>query len=239
MKYKKIALVQGGMSSEREVSLSTGKGFEEALKQLQLEYVVIDAKEDFPLQLMKSGADVALLALHGKYAEDGVVQGVCEYLKIPYTGSGVLTSALCMNKVMTKQIFMQNGISTPEYQLIDLKKDPTNQAHSFLQAPVVVKPSRDGSSMGITICKTNEEVLPAVREAARFDHQILIEKFIKGVEVTVPLLDGRDLTPIEIVPKTQFYNYKNKYTAGNTDYFLPARLKAPILEELKSVSEEI
>ncbi len=239
MKYKKIALVKGGMGSERDVSLSTGAAFEQSLKDLNLEYVVIDAKEDFPRLLMESGADVALLALHGKYAEDGVVQGICEYLKIPYSGSGVLTSALCMNKVLTKQIFLQNGVSTPEYQLVDLSMTSVDKVDIFLQAPVVVKPSRDGSSVGITICKTNAEIRPAIEEASKFDDQILIERFISGIELTVPVIMGKSLTPIEILPKLEFYNYENKYTAGNTDYFLPARVEKEALEDLKQLSEKI
>lgn len=239
IKYKNVALVVGGMGSERDVSLSTGKGFEQALIELGVNYQVIDAQQDFPLQLMQSGCDCVLLALHGKYAEDGVVQGVCEYLKIPYSGSGVLTSALCMNKLVTKQLFAQNGIPTPEFQLVDLKLEKLENAEIFIQAPCVVKPSREGSSVGVTICQSNLEVRAAIEEAAKYDHLVIIERFIKGVELTVPILEGKTLTPIEIEPKTRFYDYKNKYTEGATEYYLPARVDEHVIENLKITTEKI
>lgn len=240
MKYKKVALIVGGMGSERDVSLSTGKAFEGALKNLNLNYQVIDAGADFPELMSKSDCDVALLALHGKYAEDGIVQGILEYLKIPYSGSGVLTSALCMDKVLTKQTFQQNGIKTAEYQVLNLKgHQAADMSAVYLKPPVVVKPSREGSSVGVSICHKAEDILPAIEFARKYDYQVIVERFINGPEVTVPIVNGKALTPIEIVPKTDFYDYKNKYTAGNTDYFLPARVEKKVLSELKATTEKI
>lgn len=236
---RKVALIQGGLSSESQVSLASGKAFENALLELNENYIVIHADENLPQKLMQERPDVALLALHGKYAEDGTVQGICEYLKIPYTGSGVLASALCFNKLFTKQVLAQNSIPTPEFELIDLKKRSLDSLKTKIHAPLVVKPSRDGSSMGISICKTQNEFSKAASEAAQFDQQILVEEFIGGKEITIPMLLGKALSPIEIVPKTEFYNYKNKYTAGQTDYYIPARIDAETLEICQKLSSKV
>jgi D-alanine-D-alanine ligase len=238
MNSKKIVLLQGGLGSERDVSLVTGKGFAQALTELGYQFTVVDAKGDLAerlSELKKQGqADVALLALHGKFAEDGTVQGICEYLKIPYTGSGVLSSALCMDKILTKQILINNGVPTPDYILVDShKSDLKKVALPDLGWPVVVKPSREGSSVGVSIVKSKDDFLPALENAARYDHMILVEKYIAGMEMTVPVFDDRAMTPIEIVPKVDFYTYENKYTAGKTDYFLPARMNVQTLELAK------
>lgn len=236
---RKVALIQGGLSSESQVSLASGKAFEKALKELGENYVVINADQTLPEQLMQHKPDVALLALHGKYAEDGTVQGLCEYLKIPYTGSGVLASALCFNKLFTKQVLAQNSIPTPGFELIDLKNRSLENIKTKINAPLVVKPSRDGSSMGISICKSQGEFSNAVVEAAKFDQQILVEEFVDGKEVTIPMLLGKALSPIEIVPKTEFYNYKNKYTPGQTDYYVPARIDVETLEACQKMASKV
>ncbi|MCH2535048.1 MAG: D-alanine--D-alanine ligase [Bdellovibrionales bacterium] len=236
---RKVALIQGGLSSESQVSLASGKAFEKALKELGENYIIIEADEKLPEKLMKHQPDVALLALHGKYAEDGTVQGICEYLKIPYTGSGVLASALCFNKLFTKQVLAQNSIPTPDFELIDLKNRSLDSVKTKISAPMVVKPSRDGSSMGISICKTEEDFSGAVIEASKYDQQILVEDFVEGKEVTIPMLLGKALSPIEIVPKTEFYNYKNKYTAGQTDYYVPARIDAEALESCQKMASKV
>ncbi|MEZ4872507.1 MAG: D-alanine--D-alanine ligase [Bdellovibrionales bacterium] len=239
MSDKKIALVQGGMGAEREVSLSTGKAFAQALTDLNYNYVVIDAKEDLPVRLFEEKPSVALLALHGKYAEDGVVQGICEYLKIPYTGSGVLASSLCMNKIFCKQILIQNKIPTSPFQVLRKSQIDLVVQQIELKLPFVVKPSREGSSVGVHICKDSSQVSAAVEDAFLYDSEILIEKFLDGKELTVAVVDGKAMTPIEIEPKTDFYNYENKYTAGKTEYHLPARIEEAKLSELKSLAEQI
>jgi D-alanine-D-alanine ligase len=236
MSKKKIVLIQGGMGAEREVSLSTGAGFKQALVELGYPFEIIDAKEDLPLQLYNSKADVALLALHGKYAEDGIVQGICEYLKLPYTGCGVLASALCMDKVLTKQILSYQGIPTAKEQFVNAKKTSIKNVKLSLPLPVVVKPSREGSSVGVSIVKTEKDFLPALQEAAKYDYEILIEEYIPGLEITVPVLAGKALSPIEIEPKVDFYTYKNKYTAGNTEYFIPARISEKAIAKIKEIA---
>lgn len=235
---KKVVLIQGGLGAERKVSLSTGAGFKQALIELGYPFEVIDAQEDLMVQLSKIQADVALLALHGKYAEDGIVQSICEYLKLPYTGSGVLASALCMDKLMSKQILEQAGIQTAPYQVLDVKLKDIADFQCEIPLPLVVKPTREGSSVGVSIVKNNSELPKALKEAAKYDHLILIEKYIPGKEITVPILEDKALCPIEIQPKVDFYNYENKYTAGNTEYHLPARITDEQLAQVKKLSLE-
>jgi D-alanine-D-alanine ligase len=236
---KRIALIQGGMGAERNVSLATGGAFEAALKELGYPYEIIDAQEDLPVRLANAKADVALIALHGKYAEDGIVQSICEYLRLPYSGSGVLASALCMDKVLSKQMYVQCGIPTAPFETVDLHTTKATDVRTKLGYPLVVKPSREGSSVGITIVKEEKDFLPAVQLAAQYDHYILIEKFIAGMEASVPVLKGRALSPIEIVPKSGFYDYKNKYTKGSTDYYMPPRMPEDRIKALKTISEKV
>lgn len=226
---KKIALIAGGMGAEREVSLVTGQAFAKALDELGASYTWIDAGADLPAQLQNLKPDVALLALHGKYAEDGTVQGLCEYLKIPYSGSGVMSSALCMNKYFTKQILMFHQIPTARFKMFFVGQDQAEGFNPDLGWPVVVKPSREGSTVGISIVKNPGDLLAAINLAAQYDREILIEEFIEGTEITVPVFDGRALTPIEISPKQGFYDYQNKYTAGSTEYILPPRLDSNLI----------
>lgn len=236
---KKVALIQGGMSSERDVSLVTGKAFGQALDKLGYNYEVIDAGLDLPARLIEMKPDVALLALHGKYAEDGTVQGICEYLKIPYSGSGVLASALCMDKYYTKQILTFHEIPTPEFEFFNMHKVKLQEVKTHLSFPVVVKPSRDGSSMGISICRNQEEFLGAVEKASVYDNEVLVEKCIEGHEVTVPIFNNKALTPIEIVPKEGFYDYQRKYTAGQTQYFLPPRIDESIVRRCQEIAVKV
>ncbi|OQW47305.1 MAG: hypothetical protein A4S09_16045 [Proteobacteria bacterium SG_bin7] len=236
-KVKKVAVLVGGMGAEREVSINTGNSFVRALKDLPYEYFVVDAKEDLPRQLMDLKPDVVLIALHGKYAEDGTVQGICEYLKIPYSGSGVMGSALALHKIMCKHLFVQHSLPTAEYEYFDLRLTPANQIKIRMPLPFVVKPSREGSSVGISICKEKNEVIPALKLAAEYDYMILVEKFVPGMELTVPIFRNKALTPIEIVPKTSFYDYQRKYTKGATDYFLPPRLDVNVVEQCIKIGE--
>lgn len=233
-KTKKVVLIQGGMGAERAVSLVTGKGFAQALVELGYPFEVIDAGPDLVKQLANIKADVALLALHGKYAEDGIVQGICEYMKLPYSGSGVLASALCMDKILTKQVLLSHNIPTAKHVLADTKKTKVADIPvPDLGWPLVVKPSREGSSVGVSIVKDQSGFRKAVELAAKYDHMILMEQYIAGMELTVPILNGKTLTPIEIIPKVDFYTYENKYTAGATEYILPARADAKVLELAK------
>jgi D-alanine-D-alanine ligase len=234
---KKVVLLQGGLGAEREVSLSTGKGFAQALTELGYPFEVIDCKDDLLEQIArakKNGAEVALLALHGKFAEDGIVQGICEYIKLPYSGSGVYASALCMDKIATKEVLINHEILTAKYEVVH--KDDIAKFRTKIKVPLVVKPAREGSSVGVTIVKNENEVAAALAYAAQYDQSILIEEFIDGAELTVPIFDGKVLTPIEIVPKVDFYDYKNKYTAGRTEYIMPPRLDSELIKKVQDAA---
>lgn len=234
---RKIALVVGGISSEREVSLNTGKSFAEALDELGWPYTTLDAKEDFPGRLQDLKPDVVLNALHGKWAEDGVVQGVCEYLKIPYTGSGVLASAMGMDKAICKQIWEYNGIQTAKgYSLEKTLGTEDEKVCPQISFPLVVKPARDGSSCGVSICRSEEDWEKALNLAFKYDKSVLVEEYIEGKEVAVGILGDKAFEPIEISPKEGYYDYENKYTTGKTDYLIPSTLKKSVVSELKEIS---
>jgi D-alanine-D-alanine ligase len=188
--------------------------------------VELDVGKDLPARLVAEKVDVAWLALHGRYGEDGCIQGLLESMFIPYTGSGVLASSLGMDKVFAKQIFVAHGIPTPAYRAFS----DAASARAVVDAlpfpfPVVVKPSREGSSVGVHVCKTREAYLAAVDDASRFAGQLLVEQFVKGREVQGAVLDNVALGVIEVKPAHEFYDYDAKYKSGSgTQYLFPAPL---------------
>ena len=179
--------------------------------------------------------------MHGQYAEDGTIQGLCEYLKIPYTGSDVLSSAICMDKCFFKDLITQYHIPTPDYQNWDLTdRDVTHiSPPSVSRFPLVVKPAREGSSLGISICHTPAHFQSVVEKAAQYDTKILLESYVKGQELALSFLNGQFLTPVEIKPKSGFYNYTNKYTAGQTEYILPPHVSSDIVKQCKQNALQI
>jgi len=236
---KKICVLQGGLSAEREVSKNTAKAFCKALDELGYKYQLIDVDQNLPQVLNQLKPDLVLNALHGKFGEDGTVQGICEYLKIPYSGSGVLASALTMDKIKTKQVLVQEGIPTAAFQVLNFKDKKYSASDIRIALPFVVKPSREGSSVGVSICRKPEDIEPALKLAIKHDYRVLIEDFIDGSEITVPVLKGRSLTPIEIVPNEHFYDYEHKYTKGKTNYLLPPNKEERLILELKAMAEKI
>jgi len=206
MKGKRVGVIMGGVSSEREVSLRSGKAILEALRSKGVDAIPLEVGEDLVQKVLEAKIDVAFLALHGRLGEDGTVQGLLELLRIPYTGSGVLASALAMNKIKAKEIFLHHQIPTPEFIVWHEGTQPP------FPPPWVVKPASEGSTIGVSVARDEEELGRAVQEARRYDHQILIEKFIEGKELTVGILDGSPLEVIEIVPKKGIYDYGAKYT---------------------------
>jgi len=226
---KRVGVLLGGLSSEREISLRTGAAFIKALEKKGFPVERIDVGKDLPQVLSTKKIDVALLALHGKYGEDGTVQGLLEYMRIPYQGAGVLGSSLGMNKIFSKQILSHYNIPTAPFEVVDLSRTSTGKAKVKLAPPYVVKPSQEGSSVGVTIVHETSELPEALELAGRYDKLVLVEKFIDGMEVTVPIFEGIKLPVIEIVPKDEYYDYKRKYTAGQTEYILPARLEPSML----------
>ncbi|MCE5330447.1 D-alanine--D-alanine ligase [bacterium] len=237
----KIGVICGGISSEREISLKTGGSIYEALLSNGYNAEFIDFKGDNISVFNK--IDVAFLALHGKYGEDGSVQGLLELFKIPYTGSGILASSLAIDKVFSKKIFILDGIPTPEYMnlnfsdklnLDDIKQD----IERFAGYPLVVKPSREGSTIGVTIVENEDELEGSINFAGIYDSKILIERFIKGRQLTVSLIGEKPtaLPIVEVKPKSGFYDFKSKYTAGLTEYIVPALLDKDIEIKVKELA---
>jgi D-alanine-D-alanine ligase len=222
---KKIGVLLGGLSSEREVSLASGTAILKALKEKGYHAVAIDVGRDVAEKIYDNGIEVAFIALHGRFGEDGAIQGLLEVMGIPYTGSGILASALGMNKTVSKQVFRSQGLLVGPYEVIyagDAGKDIT--ALEQLQFPAVIKPHAEGSSVGVSLVFKKEDVAPAVELAFKYGSEILIEKFIKGKEVQVGILGNAALGAIEIVPKRAFYDYTSKYEKGMSDHFFPARI---------------
>ena len=237
MKDKRIGILLGGMSVEREVSLRSGAAISKALRSLQYEVVEIDVQKDLPEQLTKHRIDVAFIALHGRYGEDGCVQGLLESMFIPYTGSGVLASSVGMEKVFAKQIFLSEGIPAPRH--VTFRESGTARA-AFdslpFALPVVVKPSREGSSVGVHICKARDQYEKAVEDAAQYAGLLMVEEYVKGREVQGAVLDDEALGAIEVVPAREFYDYEAKYsTSSGTRYLFPAPLPPNQYERVNQV----
>jgi len=209
----------GGLSPEREVSLTTGNSVFQAIKRNGLDAIAIDVDHKIAVNLERSGIDVAFIALHGTYGEDGTIQGILEYAQIPYTGSGVLGSSIAYDKVKSKEIFKINGIPSADYQVFQRKQK--NETSRTLDLPVVVKPSNQGSSIGIHIVKKESEWLPALEDAFTYSEEVVVEKFIGGRLVAVGMMGEKPLPLVHIKPKSEFYDYEAKYTPGKTDYVCP------------------
>jgi D-alanine-D-alanine ligase len=225
----RVALLVGGRSAEREVSLNSGAQVADALSRCGFDVVSIDAGDDeFVGELQRSEADVVFICLHGRFGEDGTVQGLCELLELPYVGSGVLASALAMDKVMSKHVFSQAGIASPEYVVVKRGGSfGTDDIIRTLGEKTVVKPANEGSAIGVTIVHTPDELPEALTEAFRYDNTVLVERFVSGVEVTVGVLGNEDPEPLptlEIVPEHEFYDYESKYVPGMSRHIIPARV---------------
>jgi D-alanine-D-alanine ligase len=225
LKKKRIGVMMGGLSREREISLKTGKAILKALTEKGYDAWPIDVGRDIAETLIKQKIDCAFLALHGRFGEDGTIQGMLELMRIPYTGSGVLASALANHKIMAKKLFIYEKIPTPSYEVFhrdEIEKDPLRTVS--LPFPLVVKPAREGSTIGVSIVKTKEGFVQALKEASKHDEEILVEECVKGKEITVGILEDIPLPIIEIAPKSGFYDYHSKYTKGETEYIIPARI---------------
>ena len=223
LKQKKIGVLLGGMSAEREVSLKSGEAVLQALQAQGYHAVSIDVGGDVGLIMLALGVEVAFVCLHGRFGEDGTMQGMLELLRIPYTGSGVLASALAMDKVFAKQVFAANGLTVAPY-VVCRRGDLPELAGLPFDLPVVVKPAREGSSVGVSIVREAAQWGPALEVAFTHDEVVLVEQFIKGREIQVGVLDDRAIGTIEIVPKNEFYDYEAKYTAGMAEHICPAPL---------------
>ncbi len=220
----RVGVFFGGESSERDVSLRTGAAAVAALERKGYDVAGIDIRGDWLGRIRDAGIGVALIALHGRFGEDGCIQGALELARIPYTGSGVAASALTMSKVLAKRVVAAAGVPVAADALYDGRAIDGASLPSF-GLPLVVKPDREGSTVGISIVRMPGEWPAALAEAAKFDGRILAEVFIAGRELTVGIVNGRVLPAIEVRPKSGFYDYRAKYTAGETEYVIPVPME--------------
>ncbi|MGE5104211.1 MAG: D-alanine--D-alanine ligase [Betaproteobacteria bacterium] len=223
--FGKVAVLLGGPSAEREISLLSGNAVLKALRERGVDAHPFDPAERNLFELSRDGFDRAFIALHGRFGEDGTVQGALETLHIPYTGSGVMASALAMDKWRTKLVWLASGVPTPRYRIVDAATDwPRIVAE--LGLPLIVKPAREGSTIGITKVTTvdHDELWLAYEVAARHDKLVLVEEFVAGTELTASVVSGRALPLIRIEAPQGNYDYHNKYFSDETKYFCPSGL---------------
>lgn len=235
LKNKRIGVLMGGLSAERDVSLRSGEAIARALSSLGYDVHAIDVGRDVAQRLASERIDVAFVTLHGRWGEDGCIQGLLESLFIPYTGSGVLASAAAMDKVFSKRLMQVEGIPVADFFIASPTAPPQASDVPF-GLPCVVKPSREGSSVGVHVVRDASQLAPAVADAARYAGVVLVERFVKGREVNVAVLDGAPLGAIEIEPTREFYDYTAKYTPGLTRYHLPARIPADVHDRALDVA---
>jgi D-alanine-D-alanine ligase len=240
---KRVVVLLGGRSAEREVSLSTGSQVAAALTERGFDVASVDTgAPGFISSIESAGADVAFICLHGRFGEDGTVQGLLELLDLPYVGSGVLASSLAMNKVMSKQLFAMAGLSTPPY--VVLKRGAGYDREKItgeLGDKTVVKPADEGSSVGMTIVADPRLLEAAVEFAFGFDSLVLVERFEEGAEVTVGVIGNEDpvaLPTLEIVPVHDFYDYESKYVPGMSKHIIPARVSEVARAECQRLAVE-
>ncbi len=240
MKKLKLALLSGGVSSERDVSLNSGEEVFKALDKDKYDIVRYDPKTDLQ-KLVQDARDIdaALIILHGPYGEDGTIQGMLELLNIPYQGAGVLGSAVAMNKLLSKRLFRQNHIPTPDY--LSFTRNQTIPVDSCIQSlglPLVIKPVCAGSSVGMTLVRNQQDMNPAIDLAFEHDHTLLMETYINGMELTCGVLGNDDpqaLPVIEIIPGKdhEFFDYHAKYVAGATEEICPARIDDALTRQVQ------
>lgn len=243
MKEKKIVVLMGGPSAEREVSLNTGKAILQALKNKEYNAVGLEIEPTRLFdQLKECKCDIVFNAIHGKYGEDGYLQGALELLGIPYTGSGVLANALAMDKVVSKRLFVAGNVSTPRftvYERSDLSENITKEIIQEYSLPVVIKASTQGSSIGVSIVENVDELKRAIEDSFKYSEHILVEEFIQGRELTVAVWGDKEksaLPIIEIVPHSGKYDYRSKYTKGATDYIVPAKIDDNLTKKIQAMS---
>ncbi len=231
----RIGVLYGGLSAEREVSLKSGKAVGLALQELGYLVTLIDVDRQVVERLKESRVEAVFIALHGAYGEDGSIQGVLEYLKIPYTGPGVMGSSIAMNKVMSKRVLLSHNIPTPDYTVPDV--DEAEIAVPPGGYPLVVKPVGEGSSLGLSIVADAEQLPEALVKAREYSRQVMIESYIPGLELTAAILGGEALPLIEIRARGGVYDYQAKYTKGYTEYLVPAPVAPDITRRVKDLAK--
>lgn len=231
---KKIAVLMGGPGSEREVSLATGRGVSKALRSLGIEVVDVDVRDEnfqFPKDV-----DLAFITIHGTFGEDGQIQKILEERGVAYTGEGVEGSRIAFDKILSKEKFLERGVVTPESEVIDAGQRPK------MSVPLVVKPARQGSTVGIVIVKKQNELDAALEEAAKYDRKLLIEKFVSGRELTIGILGDQALPILEIIPKGGFYDFNTKYpflnpqAGASAQHVCPAKIDSTLTKKIQELA---
>ncbi|MGA4530992.1 D-alanine--D-alanine ligase [Ectopseudomonas chengduensis] len=233
--FGRVAVLFGGKSAEREVSLKSGNAVLSALQAGGVDAFGIDVGDDFLQRLASEKIDRAFIVLHGRGGEDGSMQGLLECAGIPYTGSGILASALAMDKLRTKQVWHSLGLPTPRHAVLTSRAD-CEAAATELGFPLIVKPAHEGSSIGMAKVESVEALIAAWQDAARYDSQVLVEQWIAGPEYTIAVLRGQVLPPIGLGTPHTFYDYDAKYLADDTQYRIPCGLSAEKEAELKELT---
>jgi len=243
-KFKNVLVVLGGTSGERAVSLDSGRACIKALKKKGYNVTKFDPKfKNFNL-IDKMKVDVIFNALHGRDGEDGIAQSYFEYLRIPYTHSGVISSFNAMDKSISKKIFIKNKIKTPKFFIIQKKDLKKNKIDTILKKnkivfPIVSKPTNEGSSLGVEVCKNKKELSKSIKNQFKEYENLIIEEFIAGQEVQVAIINGTPIGAIELIPKRLFYDYKAKYTKqANTQHVMPARLEKKKYNEVLRIAKK-
>jgi D-alanine-D-alanine ligase len=219
---KKIAVLMGGPGSERDVSLATGRGVSKALRSLGAEVIDVDVHDEH--FALPKDVDLAFITIHGTFGEDGQLQQILEERSLPYTGDGVEASRAAFDKILSKEKFREHNVVTPEWEVIEVGQRPT------ISVPLVVKPARQGSTVGVVIVKSASELDSAMAEAGKYDQKLLIEKFVSGRELTIGVLGDQALPILEIIPKGGFYDFNNKYPflnpqgGGGAEHVCPAKI---------------
>jgi D-alanine-D-alanine ligase len=235
LKNKTIGVLMGGLSPEREVSIITGNSVLEALNRKGLTAFPIHVDHNIGGTLKSNPIDVAFLALHGTFGEDGCIQGLLEYFKIPYTASGVMGSALAYDKLKSKEILKFHGIPTPDYEVFY----KYHEISRTLDLPVVVKPTNQGSSLGVTIVKDESQWKPALETAFAYSEEVMVEKFIDGKLLAIGMNEMTPMPIIHIRPKSGFYDYEAKYTSGKTEYICPADIEEDEADRCRQVAIQV
>lgn len=236
-RFGKVAVLMGGLSAERSVSLKSGQAVLDALLRKNIDAIGIDAGQDTLMRLQQEGFDRVFIVLHGRWGEDGVIQGGLEAIGMPYTGSGVLACSIAMDKGITKHIWRSHGLPTAKFRITHAEKELEGVIDE-LGLPLYVKASCEGSSVGVIKVSNEADLLSAWTEAKKHDKSVLIEQFNSGDELTVAILDGKALPIIRIKVNNEFYDFEAKYESDQTEYLCPAGLSDELEQEVKSIAEQ-
>lgn len=240
--FQKIVVICGGRAREREISLTSGKAVARALQEEGYEVLILDPSDkNFIHELISLKPDAAYLALHGRGGEDGIIQGFLETAQIPYTGSSVFSSVICFDKILTKKILGIEKILSPRYWIFNPKEKSISEwiLNHTIDYPVIVKPNKEGSTLGIHRVYQPSELEPALKDATSFGGEILIEELIEGREITVAIDEEHVYPIIEIIPHSGFYDFQSKYTKGSTEYDIPAKISKNLENDINRVTRKI